>query len=43
MIAPSQINLVDGSVLFTPIGKLDEAVLLRYIGDRSDNRISYKE
>jgi hypothetical protein len=43
MVASSQVNLVDGSVLFTPIRKFDEAVLFGYVRDRPDDRISCAE
>jgi hypothetical protein len=41
VIATSQIDLVDGTILLAPVCKLDEAILLWYVGDRSDDGIAY--
>jgi hypothetical protein len=40
MIVSSQIDLVDGTVLLTPIGKLDEAILFRHFRNGSNDRVA---
>jgi hypothetical protein len=38
MVAASQVALVDRAVLFTPVRKLNEAILLWYIWNRTKDR-----
>jgi hypothetical protein len=37
MVMASKVDLVDGSILLSPIGKFDPAQLFRYLGYTTDN------
>lgn len=40
MVVPGQVDLVDGTIFFTPIGEFDEAVLLGDFRNRADDWIA---
>jgi hypothetical protein len=40
MVVPSQVDLVDRSILLAPVCKLDEAILFRNFRDRPDDGIA---
>lgn len=40
VVVPGQVDLVDGTIFFTPIGEFDEAVLLGDFRNRADDWIA---
>lgn len=40
VVVPGQVDLVDGTIFFAPIGEFDEAVLLRNFRNRADDWIT---
>lgn len=41
MIRAGEVAIVDRTVLLPPLRKLNEAILLRYIRDRTDDWVAY--
>ena len=42
MVMASEVDLVNGSILFSPVGKLDPGQLFRYLRYTTDNRPAYE-
>jgi hypothetical protein len=40
MVVSSQIDLVDGTIFFAPVGEFDEAILLGNLRNRANDRVT---